>query len=83
MITGCNESCGKICDALSNYGANLILVDNVSKDKISNQAGQIVKKYKSQVIPIQLNVQMKKNKKALNKFNKIDVFVNLAAIDLK
>ena len=85
LITGCNGLIGKnISDALSSYGANLILVDNVSKNQISNQANKIIKKYKSQVIPIQLDItDEKKTKKALNKFNKIDVLINLAAIDPK
>ena len=65
LITGCNGLIGKnISDALSSYGANLILVDNVSKNQISNQANKIIKKYKSQVIPIQLDITDEKNKKS-------------------
>ena len=85
LITGSNGLIGKnISEALSRYGANLILVDNVSKNLITNQANKIIKKYNSEVIPIQLDItDEKKTKIVLRKFNKIDVLINLAAIDPK
>lgn len=85
LVTGCNGLIGKsIADALSKYGANLILVDNINYDLISKQADKIIKKYKRKVLPIQLDISDENNtKNKLQKINKIDVLINLAGIDQK
>ncbi len=85
IITGCNGIIGKsISKALAKYGANLILIDVVQLSKINNQAKNLQNNYKNKVMPIKLDINDETlTKKIFKNLNKIDVLINLAAIDAK
>lgn len=85
IVTGCNGIIGKsISKALSSYGADLILIDIVDQSKINKQTRDLQKKFKNKILPIKLDINNEiETKKIFKNINKIDVLINLAAIDAK
>ena len=89
VITGAYGLIGKeVCDALSSYGAITILIDISPLKKLVSYSKKLIDKYKVKSAAYSLNILSvdKINeaiKSIIKKFNKIDVLINLAAIDAK
>lgn len=89
LITGANGLIGKeISDASASAGASLILLDNCPLEDIKKIERKIKKKYKIKILSISCDIsneiEVKKNvQKIIKFFGRIDVLVNLAAIDAK
>jgi NAD(P)-dependent dehydrogenase (short-subunit alcohol dehydrogenase family) len=89
LITGANGLIGReVADALGSAGADLMLLDVSSEDGIDNYAKELSKKYsiksKSYCADITNIDQISYIvNEIINSFRKIDVLINLAAIDAK
>jgi NAD(P)-dependent dehydrogenase (short-subunit alcohol dehydrogenase family) len=90
LVTGGAGLIGtEICDALAAYGATVILCDILAQGQLDAQATALRARYpNSQVVPVQTDITSDDSVTAL--FNtidglcgKLDVLVNLAAIDAK
>ncbi len=89
LITGANGLIGReVADAVGSAGANLALLDMASKDEMNNYATELSEKYsiksKSYCANItdtdQINLIVNE---IIDSFGRIDVLINLAAIDAK
>lgn len=89
LISGANGLIGEeISDAVASAGATIVLLDNSSLETIMKLQTKIKKKYniKSKCFSCDISNEINtKNciKKIINDFGKIDVLINLAAIDAK
>ena len=90
LITGGAGLIGaEICDAYAAYGATVILCDIAAQDKLDIQATALRARYpNSQVVPVQTDITSEGSVSALFDTvrvlcGKLDVLVNLAAIDAK
>ena len=89
IVTGAMGIIGtEVCDALITAGAKIAIIDIVSQKEIGILAEKLMKKYNQKVIgfscDISDNISIKKVVKEIwDHFKKIDVLINLAAIDAK
>jgi NAD(P)-dependent dehydrogenase (short-subunit alcohol dehydrogenase family) len=90
LITGGAGLIGtEICDAYTAYGAKIVLCDVLSQDKLEAQAATLQAKYpRAEVLPVQTDITSDAAVTALfeaigNHYGRVDVLVNLAAIDAK
>tara|TARA_B110000967_G_scaffold134480_1_gene137312 strand:- start:2781 stop:3599 length:819 start_codon:yes stop_codon:yes gene_type:complete len=89
LISGANGLIGReISDALASYSSNLILLDNTKSLDIDDYARKLSEKYSVKVKVFHTSItDIKGIKSAINEaiisFGKIDILVNLAAIDAK
>lgn len=78
----------EIAEAFASAGAKLILLDISPIDKISKLENKIKKKHKIKILSLSCDITNEVNtkksiKKIIKKFGRIDVLINLAAIDAK
>jgi NAD(P)-dependent dehydrogenase (short-subunit alcohol dehydrogenase family) len=89
LITGANGLIGReIADSFASFSANLILLDNTEDEDIDIYAKNLSEKYSVKVKVFHISItDIDKIKHVINEaliyFGKIDILVNLAAIDAK
>ena len=89
LISGANGLIGtEISDALASAGAKIILLDKSPLKTIMKLQSKLKKKYKTNVKSFSCDISDEINtknyiKKIIYHFGKIDVLINLAAIDAK
>jgi NAD(P)-dependent dehydrogenase (short-subunit alcohol dehydrogenase family) len=90
LVTGGAGLIGtEICDAYAAYGAQVVLCDLLPTDKLAAQATALRAKYpRAEVLPVHTDITSDKAVTTLfeaigHHFGKLDVLVNLAAIDAK
>tara|TARA_B100000959_G_C14990011_1_gene627406 strand:- start:3375 stop:4208 length:834 start_codon:yes stop_codon:yes gene_type:complete len=89
LITGANGLIGReIADSFASFSANLILLDNTEDEDIDIYAKNLSEKYSVKVKVFHISItNIDKIKHVINEaviyFGKIDILVNLAAIDAK
>ena len=89
IITGAAGLIGKeLCDAFACAKSSLIILDIAPKKVLDNIANRLKKRYKVSVSPYQLDIKNEQSvneiiDNVINKYKKIDVLINLAAIDAK
>jgi len=89
LITGANGLIGReISDALASFSASLILIDNTESPELDNYAKNLSEKYLVKIKVFHTNItDINEIKQAIAEsvlyFGKIDILINLAAIDAK
>jgi 2-deoxy-D-gluconate 3-dehydrogenase len=90
LVTGGAGLIGtEVCDAYTAYGAKVVLCDLLPTDRLAAQAAALQAKYpQAEVLPVHTDITSDKAVAALCKaigqrFGRLDVLVNLAAIDAK
>lgn len=89
VVTGGYGLIGKeVCDALACAQASLVIIDIVSEDKLLNFSNELSGTHGVETISFQVDIICvesvnKMISSTLEKFGKIDVLINLAAIDAK
>jgi NAD(P)-dependent dehydrogenase (short-subunit alcohol dehydrogenase family) len=90
LVTGAAGLIGQeVCDAYAAYGATVIATDNQSPDKLDGQMANLNKRYpEGNFWGVKADVTSDESLTKLfqdiqNKYNQLDVLVNLAAIDAK
>ena len=89
VVTGAYGLIGKeVCDALACFGASLVVIDIVPEEKLVDLSNELIKKYEIKSVAFHLDIlSVKMVNKVISliikEFGKIDVLINLAAIDAK
>ena len=89
LITGANGLIGReVADAFASYSANLILIDNSLGEGLENYSKNLTEKYSVKIKNFHTSItnieQIKHTiEESVNYFGKIDILINLAAIDAK
>ena len=89
LISGAAGLIGsEITDALASAGAKIILLDISPINKILKLENKIKKKYKTKITSFSCDITSEENTqkcihKIIKNFGRIDVLINLAAIDAK
>lgn len=90
MVTGAAGLIGsEVCDAYAAYGASVVLTDLQAQEVMESKAKSIEARYPgATVLPVRADVTSDASVRSLiatieNRFGRLDVLVNLAAIDAK
>jgi NAD(P)-dependent dehydrogenase (short-subunit alcohol dehydrogenase family) len=90
LVSGAAGLIGReVCDAFAAYGANVVLCDVAPQERLSAQAVALSERYAGATIePAHADITLDEDVSRLmqgvmNRFGRLDVLVNLAAIDAK
>jgi len=90
LVSGAAGLIGReICDAFAAYGANVVLCDVVPKEQLAAQTATLSERYAGAIIePAQADITRDADVRRViagvrQRFGRLDVLVNLAAIDAK
>ncbi len=90
LVTGAAGMIGReVCDVYVAYGANVVLTDNQPLEQLNLQANDLRKRYPDrEMVAVEADITSDQSLTSLfasikERFGKLDVLVNLAAIDAK